>query len=284
MAKKEIIDSRSNLCCSLHSPHRRYCALAWSAHSHRLRLATMSGQSFTHLATHPHLFPAVVARCLTDQDLATCTLISKSLHTTLTTHATFWRYICHRTYRLPAYRPPKPTALNTFKSWKDYWYTRPRVHTHGFYAVKISYIPVRGRGELPPGQVEVGSGLSGLKLGEIRLISYYRYFWFQPNGTVKHTCVPNPPNEVKQRPEGLFPLSTSRRCCGRVVNTGTYQVRAKNQITIDIPNIGPDSKLAIELKIGYEEGHYYDGTNGAVSRKEVGCWLWLWLLFVVVGI
>ena len=48
-------------------------------------------------------------------------------------------------------------------------------------------------------------------------------------------------------------------------------MRAKNQITIDIPNIGPDSKLAIELKIGYEEGHYYDGTNGAVSRKEVGC-------------
>ena len=219
----------------------------------------------TRLAFHPQLFPAVVARFLTDADISSSMLVSKPFNSILTSHDTFWRYICHRTYRLPAYKPPKLIALESFKSWKEYWYTRPRVHTHGFYAVKISYIP--SKREIPPGHIEIGSQLPALKLGEIRLVTYYRYFWFQPDGNVRHVCSPAPPHVVKKNPMGLFPLSTSRQCCGRGVNLGTYSVRNKNQIHLMIPDIGPRSDIHVELKIAYRKGAYgprYDG-DGALK-------------------
>ena len=209
---------------------------------------------FSKLAAHPQVFPAVCSRFLTDSEISSCLMVSKVLQQTLNAHGTFWRYICHRTYRMPAYRPPKLAALETFKSWKHYWYTRPRLHTHGFYCVKISYIPRRR--EIPPGHIEIGSQLPARTNGEIRLVTYYRYFWFQPNGVVRHTCVPDCPRTVKKNPEGLFPLSKSRSCCNRVVNIGTYSVRSKNLVSITLPNIGLDTNISVQMKIGYEKGSY----------------------------
>lgn len=211
--------------------------------------------TLTKLALHPHLFPAVVARFLTDSDVSSCMLVNQPLHTRLSAHSTFWRYICHRTYRAPAYRPPKLAALDTFPSWKEYWYTRPRVHTHGFYCVKISYLP--SRREIPPGHIEIGSQRRARSsYADIPMVTYYRYFWFLPNGVVRHACVPDPPNIVRLNLGGLSPLSDSKRCCKRVVNIGTWKVSQKNIVDITLPNISRDTEIVVKLRIAYPKGQY----------------------------
>jgi hypothetical protein len=121
--------------------------------------------------------------------------------------------------------------------------------------VKISYIPARR--EIPPGHIEIGSQIPARKAySEIRMVTYYRYFWFQPNGIVRHTCVPDPPDVVRRNPGGLWPLSNSKRCLGRVVNIGSYGVRQKNVIDITIPNIGPETDIVVQLRIAYPKGQY----------------------------
>jgi len=158
---------------------------------------------------------------------------------------------------MPAYRLPKITGLSKFSTWKDYWHCRPRVHTHGFYTVKISYIPTRRKRNIPLGHREVGSELPARETyGDIRMATYYRHFWFQPNGVVRHACVPHPPEVVARDPGGLWPLSTSSHCLGRIVNVGTYEVRKKNIVHITIPNIGPDASIVITMKVAYQEGRY----------------------------
>jgi hypothetical protein len=214
-------------------------------------------QPLTTLAIHPHLLPAVISRFFTDQDVARCLCVSKPLNKRLATHNNFWRYMCHRTYRLPAYRPPPIAGLSKLSSWRDYWHRRPRVHTHGFYTVKISYIPTRRKRNIPLGHREVGSELPARQAySDIRMVTYYRHFWFQPNGVVRHACVPHPPEVVAMDPGGFWPLSTSNQCLGRIVNVGSYEVRKRNVVHVTIPNIGPDASIVIQMKIAYEAGRY----------------------------
>ena len=127
----------------------------------------------------PQLLPATLGRFLSDADVAACLCACRALRSSLALHDAFWRYICHRTYRPPAYRPPKLAGLERFASWRAYWLDRPRVRTTGFYAVKISYIP--STRILPPGQVEVGSNAPARRVGEVSASSLFFPFFNRLN-------------------------------------------------------------------------------------------------------
>lgn len=129
---------------------------------------TDSASTLAEFAALPQLLPATLGRFLSDMDVAACLCTCKALRTSLALHDAFWRYICHRTYRPPAYRAPKIDGLQRFPSWRDYWLDRPRVRTTGFYAVKIGYIP--SQRILPPGHREVGSNVPARQVGEVSLV------------------------------------------------------------------------------------------------------------------
>ena len=134
--------------------------------------------SLSGFASLPHLLPATLGRFLSDADVAACLCACRSLRRSLALHEAFWRYICHRTYRPPAYRPPRMAGLDRFESWRAYWLDRPRVRTTGFYGVKISYIP--SRRILPPGHVEVGSNAPARRVGEVSVCEILLIF-VRPN-------------------------------------------------------------------------------------------------------
>lgn len=209
--------------------------------------AAAGADSLSAFASLPNLLPATLGRFLSDADVAACLCACRALRSSLALHDAFWRYICHRTYRPPAYRPPKLAGLERFASWRAYWLDRPRVRTTGFYAVKISYIP--STRILPPGQVEVGSNAPARRVGEFPLVTYYRYFWFQPDGQLRHLCSPSTPSQVKAAPGGLYPPSTTRECLGRNVTRGRYYVRKSDTVHIVVPNISTDTNIVATARI-----------------------------------
>lgn len=81
------------------------------------------------------------------------------------------------------------------------------------------------------------------------MVTYYRYFWFQPDGHVRHLCSPSTPEVVKADPGGLWPPSGTRECLGKRVSVGRYYVRKGNQVHIVLPNISLDTNIVATVKI-----------------------------------
>ena len=98
-------------------------------------------------------------------------------------------------------------------------------------------------------------------LSKFPLVTYYRYFWFQPDGQLRHLCCPSTPAQVKATPGGLNPLSTTRKCLGRNVTRGRYYVRKSDTVHVVVPNISTDTNIVATMRIqdvrGSAEGVRY---------------------------